>query len=53
MGKIHIGISGWRYPGWRGAFYPQGLAQARELQFASRALPTIELNGCGGLASFG
>jgi uncharacterized protein YecE (DUF72 family) len=45
MGKVRIGISGWRYPPWRGGFYPQGLAQARELEFASRALPTIELNG--------
>ena len=45
MGKIHIGISGWRYPPWRGVFYPEGLAQSRELEFASRALPTIELNG--------
>lgn len=45
MAKIHIGISGWRYAGWRGVFYPPGLAQARELAFASRALPTIELNG--------
>lgn len=45
MGKIHIGISGWRYAPWRGIFYPPGLSQARELEFASRALPTIEING--------
>lgn len=45
MGKIHIGISGWRYAPWRGVFYPKGLRQADELQFASRALPTIEING--------
>jgi uncharacterized protein YecE (DUF72 family) len=45
MGAIYIGISGWRYPPWRGGFYPAGLAQHRELEFASRALPTIELNG--------
>lgn len=45
MGKIRIGISGWRYPPWRGVFYPEGLTQARELEFASRALPTIEING--------
>jgi uncharacterized protein YecE (DUF72 family) len=31
----HIGISGWRYPGWRGTFYPAGLAQRRELEYAS------------------
>ncbi|MDB5747283.1 MAG: hypothetical protein JWP72_2131 [Massilia sp.] len=45
MGKIHIGISGWRYVPWRGVFYPGGLAQARELDYASRQLPTIEING--------
>jgi uncharacterized protein YecE (DUF72 family) len=42
---IRIGISGWRYPPWRGVFYPDDLTQARELEFASRALPSIELNG--------
>jgi uncharacterized protein YecE (DUF72 family) len=45
MGKIYIGISGWRYAPWRGIFYPKGLRQADELAFASRALPSIELNG--------
>lgn len=45
MGKIHIGISGWRYAPWRGKFYPPGLVQARELDYASRQLPTIEING--------
>lgn len=42
---IRIGISGWRYEPWRQVFYPKGLVQKRELEFASRALPTIELNG--------
>ena len=42
---IRIGISGWRYPGWRGDFYPDGLAQRRELEYASRRLTSIELNG--------
>jgi uncharacterized protein YecE (DUF72 family) len=44
-GHIRIGISGWRYEPWRQVFYPKGLVQKRELEFASRALPTIELNG--------
>jgi uncharacterized protein YecE (DUF72 family) len=44
-GDIRIGISGWRYAGWRGDFYPPGLAQRRELEFASRRLNSIELNG--------
>ncbi|MTW13644.1 DUF72 domain-containing protein [Pseudoduganella eburnea] len=42
---IRIGISGWRYKPWRGVFYPPDLAQARELEFAARAVRTIEING--------
>ena len=42
---VYIGISGWRYPPWRGVFYPPGLAQHRELAWAARVLPTIEING--------
>jgi uncharacterized protein YecE (DUF72 family) len=45
MAAIHIGISGWRYTPWRGDFYPEGLPQKRELQFASRAVNSIEING--------
>jgi uncharacterized protein YecE (DUF72 family) len=44
-GAVRIGISGWRYAGWRGVFYPKGLAQRRELEFASRQFGTIEING--------
>ncbi|MEO6042102.1 MAG: DUF72 domain-containing protein [Croceibacterium sp.] len=43
---IRTGIGGWVYPDWRGGtFYPQGLPQRRELEFASRALGAIEING--------
>jgi uncharacterized protein YecE (DUF72 family) len=45
VGRIYIGISGWRYPPWRGVFYPGGLPQHRELEYASGVLPTIEING--------
>jgi uncharacterized protein YecE (DUF72 family) len=45
LATIHIGISGWRYAPWRGDFYPKGLAHKRELQFASRAVNSIEING--------
>jgi uncharacterized protein YecE (DUF72 family) len=45
MGRIRIGISGWRYAGWRGDFYPEGLPQRRELEFAASRLDTIEING--------
>ena len=44
-GEIRIGISGWRYPPWRGTFYPEGLPQRRELEYASRHAATIEING--------
>ncbi len=44
-GAVRIGISGWRYAPWRGTFYPDGLAQHRELEYASRAVSTIEING--------
>ena len=44
--RIRIGISGWRYAPWRGgSFYPEGLPQRRELEYAARHFPTIELNG--------
>jgi uncharacterized protein YecE (DUF72 family) len=42
---IRVGIGGWNFPEWRGTFYPKGLAQAQELNFASRALTSIEING--------
>jgi uncharacterized protein YecE (DUF72 family) len=43
--SIRIGVGGWTYEPWRGAFYPDGLAQRRELEFASRKLTSIEING--------
>jgi uncharacterized protein YecE (DUF72 family) len=45
MAETRIGISGWRYAPWRGVFYPKGLAQKRELEYASRQLSTVEING--------
>ena len=42
---IRIGISGWRYAPWRGVFYPPALPQRRELEYASRLFPSIEING--------
>jgi uncharacterized protein YecE (DUF72 family) len=44
-GRICIGISGWRYPGWRGVFYPVKLPQRSELPFVSNKFNSIELNG--------
>jgi uncharacterized protein YecE (DUF72 family) len=43
--RIRIGIGGWSFPPWRDNFFPKGLAQAKELQFASRQLGAIEING--------
>ena len=45
MPDVRIGISGWRYPPWRRVFYPEGLAQRRELEYASRQMGSIEING--------
>jgi uncharacterized protein YecE (DUF72 family) len=45
MGRIFVGISGWRYAGWRGDFYPRGLVQKKELAYAAQRLTSIEING--------
>ncbi|HEY5753738.1 MAG TPA: DUF72 domain-containing protein [Chthoniobacterales bacterium] len=42
---IRIGISGWTYAPWRGVFFPENLPQKRELEYASRQVQTIEING--------
>src|SRR5499426_1047219 len=44
-GKIRVGIGGWTFEPWRGVFYPKGLPHAKELEYASRQLTTIEING--------
>lgn len=44
-GNIRIGVSGWTYKPWRGAFFPEGLKQSRELAFAARQFGAIEING--------
>ncbi|MFV0624214.1 DUF72 domain-containing protein [Sphingomonas sp. ac-8] len=44
MTDVRVGIGGWSFPPWRGTFYPEGLAQKRELEFASRAVTAIEIN---------
>jgi uncharacterized protein YecE (DUF72 family) len=45
MATIRIGIGGWDFAPWRGSFYPAGLPRARALEYASRALTSIEING--------
>jgi uncharacterized protein YecE (DUF72 family) len=41
---IRVGVGGWTFAPWRGSFYPAGLPQRRELEYASRALTSIEIN---------
>ena len=43
--SIYVGVGGWVYPEWRGNFYPKGLSQKRELEYASTHLTAIEING--------
>lgn len=43
--QLRVGISGWDYPPWRGAFYPTGLPHRRELEYAAERLTSIEING--------
>jgi uncharacterized protein YecE (DUF72 family) len=45
MGKVRIGVSGWRYGPWRGVFYTKGLRQKDELKYLGRQFPTVEING--------
>jgi len=43
-GRTRIGTGGWTYPPWRGSFYPPGLPQKRELDYASRQFGALEIN---------
>ena len=45
MASTYSGIGGWVYAPWRGVFYPDKLPQARELEYASRQVTAIEING--------
>ena len=42
---IRVGVGGWTFAPWRSNFYPEGLVQRRELEYASRRLSAIEING--------
>jgi uncharacterized protein YecE (DUF72 family) len=43
--EMRIGISGWTYAPWRGVFFPEKWPQKRELEYASRQVNSIEING--------
>jgi len=42
---IRVGIGGWTFEPWRNNFYPAGWPHGRELEYASRRLGAIEVNG--------
>lgn len=44
-GRLLVGVSGWSYPRWRGDFYPAGLPQRCELEYAAARMSSVELNG--------
>ena len=44
-GTIRAGMGGWTFEPWEGTFYPDGLSKKRQLEYASRQVPTIEVNG--------
>jgi uncharacterized protein YecE (DUF72 family) len=43
--RVRVGIGGWTYEPWRTTFYPPGTVQSRELDYASRHVTSIEING--------
>lgn len=45
IGDIRVGVGGWTYAPWRGLFYPKGVTQDRQLEYASRHLTSIEIDG--------
>ena len=44
-GEIRAGVGGWTFAPWRGTFFPDKLAQKNEINYASRQLATIKVNG--------
>jgi uncharacterized protein YecE (DUF72 family) len=45
QGTVRAGIGGWTFEAWEGTFYPDDLPKKRQLEFASKQLRTIEING--------
>ena len=43
--KIRVGVGGWTFEPWRNNFFPEGWPHSRELEYASRQLTAIEVNG--------
>jgi uncharacterized protein YecE (DUF72 family) len=43
--RIRVGVGGWTFEPWRNNFFPEGWPHSRELEYASRKLSAIEVNG--------
>src|ERR1035441_3814488 len=44
MARLFVGTSGWAYPSWKPAFYPEKLAQKKFLGFYASQLNAVEVN---------
>jgi uncharacterized protein YecE (DUF72 family) len=44
MAQLFAGTSGWAYPSWKPAFYPEKLAQKKFLSYYTTRLNTVEVN---------
>ena len=44
MAQLYVGTSGWAYPTWKPAFYPEKLAQKKFLSFYATRLNAVEVN---------
>jgi uncharacterized protein YecE (DUF72 family) len=44
MAHLYVGTSGWAYPTWKPAFYPEKLAQKKFLNFYASKLNAVEVN---------
>src|ERR1700681_1849176 len=44
MARLYVGTSGWAYPTWKPAFYPEKLAQKKFLNFYASKLNAVEVN---------
>src|SRR5262244_2468611 len=44
MAQLYVGTSGWAYPSWKPAFYPEKLAQTKFLNFYASKLNAVEVN---------
>jgi len=43
-GRVYVGCSGWAYPTWKPAFYPEKLASKKFLEYYATRLNSVEVN---------